>query len=156
MQITIHTHTHTHTHTHIQWINIKVLLYSTGNFFQYPVINHNGKEYDKECIDTYCWYLVAKSCLSLLQPHGPCGHVGNHALLSMGFSRQEYWSGLPFPSPRDLPDSGIKLMSPALVGRFFTTEPMGKCTYIIYIYIQLNHFAVQQKLIQCCKSTILQ
>ena len=65
-------HTHTHTHTHTQWINIKVLLYSTGNFFQYLVINHNGKEYDKECIDTYCWCLVAKSCLSLLQPHGPC------------------------------------------------------------------------------------
>ena len=39
-------HTHTHTHTHTQWINIKVLLYSTGNFFQYLVINHNGKESD--------------------------------------------------------------------------------------------------------------
>ena len=40
-----------------------------------------------------------------------------HALLSMGFSRQEYWSGLPFPSPRDLPDPGTEptsLMSPAL------------------------------------------
>ena len=34
--------------------------------------------------------------------------------LSMGFSRQEYWSGLPFPSPRDLPDPGIKVRSPAL------------------------------------------
>ena len=41
----------------------------------------------------------------------------------MGFSRQEYWSGLPFPSPRDLPHPGIQpvvLMSPALAGRFFT------------------------------------
>jgi len=47
----------------------------------------------------------------------------------MGFSRQEYWSGLPFPSPRDLPNPGIyKLLSsvsPALAG-FFTTEPPGK------------------------------
>ena len=48
------------------------------------------------------------------------------APLSMGFSRQEYWSGLPFPSPGDLPDPGIKPMSPALAGRFFTTAPPGK------------------------------
>ena len=44
----------------------------------------------------------------------------------MGFPRQEYWSGLPPPSPGDLPDPGIEPMSPALVGRFFTTEPPGK------------------------------
>ena len=44
----------------------------------------------------------------------------------MGFSRQEYWSGLPFPSPEDLPNPGIKLMSPALAGGFFTTESPGK------------------------------
>ena len=47
------------------------------------------------------------------------------APLSMGFSRQEYWSGLPCPSPGDFPDAGIKpvsLMSPALAGRFLTTS----------------------------------
>ena len=44
----------------------------------------------------------------------------------MEFSRHEYWSGLTFPSPRDLPDWGIKSASPALAGRFFTTEPSGK------------------------------
>ena len=44
----------------------------------------------------------------------------------MGFSRQEYWSGLSFPSPGDLPDPGIELSSPALIGGFFTTEPLGK------------------------------
>ena len=48
------------------------------------------------------------------------------ARLSMGFSRQEYWSGLPFPPPGDLPDPGIKPASLALAGRFFTTEPPGK------------------------------
>ena len=53
--------------------------------------------------------------------------VGRQAPLSMGFSRQEYWSGLPFPAPEDLPNQGIKplsLMSPwlALAGRFFTTS----------------------------------
>ena len=44
----------------------------------------------------------------------------------MGFSRQEYWSGLPFPSPGDLPGPGIEPTSPTLTGRFFTTEPPGK------------------------------
>ena len=42
---------------------------------------------------------------------------------SMGFSRQEYWSGSPFPSPGDLPNPGTEPVSPALAGRFFTTEP---------------------------------
>ena len=44
----------------------------------------------------------------------------------MGLPGQEYWSGWPLPSPGDLPDPGIKPVSPALVGRFFTTEPPGK------------------------------
>ena len=42
---------------------------------------------------------------------------------SMGFSRQEYWSGLPFPSPGDLPDPGIEPRSPALQADTFTSEP---------------------------------
>ena len=53
------------------------------------------------------------------------------APLPMGFSRQEYWSGLPFPSPEDLPYPGIEhgsLVSPALAGGFFTTAPPGKPT----------------------------
>ena len=59
---------------------------------------------------------------------------------SMGFSRQEYWSRLPFPSPRDLPDPGIKpasLASPALAGGFFTTIPPGKLQLISpkYCYV---------------------
>ena len=51
--------------------------------------------------------------------------VACQAPLSMQFSRQEYWSGLPFPSPGDLPDPGIKLaslVSPALADGFFTTS----------------------------------
>ena len=49
--------------------------------------------------------------------------------LSMELFRQEYWRELPFPSLRDLPDPGMELLSPALAGRFFTTEPPGKPQY---------------------------
>ena len=55
--------------------------------------------------------------------------VAQQVPLPMGFSRQDYWSQLPFPSPGDLPNPGIKTMSPvapAQAGRFFTTEPRGK------------------------------
>ena len=48
------------------------------------------------------------------------------ASLSMGFSRQEYWSGLPFPSPGDLPDPGIEPRSPALQAEALPPEPPGK------------------------------
>ena len=44
----------------------------------------------------------------------------------MGFLRQEYWSGLPLPSPGYVPDPRIETMSPALAGGFFTTEPLGR------------------------------
>ena len=54
--------------------------------------------------------------------------VAHQAPPSLGFSRQEYWSGLPFPPPGNLPDPGLEptSMSPALAGRLFTTEPLGK------------------------------
>ena len=52
--------------------------------------------------------------------------VDFQAPLSMGFPRQEYWSGLLFPAQGDLPDPEIELESPALAGGFFTTEPPGK------------------------------
>ena len=49
--------------------------------------------------------------------------------LSMGFSGQEYWNGLPFPTLRDLPDTGIELVSLALAGKLFTSETPGKPAY---------------------------
>ena len=78
--------------------------------------------------------------------------VARQAPLSMGFSRQENWSGLPFPPPRDLPDPGMEPRYPALAGRFFTTEPPRKpvCVYVcvcVYIYsgilllLLLSHFS---------------
>ena len=51
--------------------------------------------------------------------------VAHQAPLSMGFPRQEYWNGLPFPSPGNLPELGIEPVSPTLAGRFFTTESPG-------------------------------
>ena len=53
-------------------------------------------------------------------------NIAYQAYPSMGFSRQEYWSGLPFPFPGDFPDPGVEPMSPALAGGFFTAEPPGK------------------------------
>ena len=51
--------------------------------------------------------------------------VACHAPLSMGFSRQKYWSGLPFPSPEDLPNPGIEPGSPALQADALSSEPPG-------------------------------
>ena len=52
--------------------------------------------------------------------------IDHQAPLSMEFSRQEYWSGLPFPSPGDLPDPGIKSGPPALQADYLPSEPPGK------------------------------
>ena len=59
------------------------------------------------------------------------------APLSMEFTRQEYWSGLPFPSSGNLPDPGIEPVSPALAGRFFTAEPLGS-PYIVYSNLSID------------------
>ena len=57
--------------------------------------------------------------------------VTSQAPLSMEFSRQEYWTGLPFSPPGDLPNPGIEPVSPALAGKFFTTAPPGK-PYVVF------------------------
>ena len=62
-----------------------------------------------------------------MQPHGL--YVTCQSPLSLEFPRQTYWNGLLFPSPGGLLDPGIEPASPALAGRFFTTEPPGKPTY---------------------------
>ena len=72
-------------------------------------------------------HLLCKACiLSRIWVFATPWTVAPQAHLSMGFSRQEYWSGLPVPPSGDLPDPGIKPMSPTLAGVFFTTEPPGK------------------------------
>ena len=78
---------------------------------------------ERELTDTRpCMQAQSLSCLWLF---GTPWTVAHRAPLSMGFSRQQYWSGLPFPSLGDLPHSGIQPMSvasPALAGQFFTTS----------------------------------
>ena len=66
--------------------------------------------------------LVTKSCPTLASPWT----AARQAPLSMGFSRQEYWSGLPFPSPGDLPNPGIEPGSPTLQADILPSEPPGK------------------------------
>jgi len=74
------------------------------------------------CIKSF--YLVSKSSLTLLRTFEL--YVACWTPLSMGFPRQEYWSGLPFPPPGYLSDLGIEPMVPTLVGRVFTAEAPGK------------------------------
>ena len=66
--------------------------------------------------------LRAQSCLTLCDPMD----CGAPAPLSLELSRQEYWSGLPFPSPGDLPDPGIEPGSPTLQADSFLSKPPGK------------------------------
>ena len=76
---------------------------------------------------TYFWlFLVTKSCLTFSTPW---------TLSCLApLSRQEYWNGLLFPSPGDLPDPGVKTESPALTGGLFTTKPPRKHIYLYFMY----------------------
>ena len=74
--------------------------------------------------------------LSRVQLFATLWTVAHQAPPSMGFSRQEYWSGLPFPSPGDLPGPGIKPRSPALQVDTLTSEPPGKPYLIWYINVK--------------------
>ena len=80
--------------------------------------------------------------------------IAQQAPLSMGFSRQEYWSGLPFPSPGDLPNSGLKPRSPALQADSLPAEPQGK-PINKHISIQINLCFVYIVINSFCPNTIL-
>ena len=118
-------------------------------------------------------YVIAKELSdSILQSHGDAlsgllfsrwvvsnsfamaWNVAYEAPLSMGFPRQKYWSGLPFPSPGDLPNPGIKLASPSLTGGFFffnhwTTWGAQGTVVVIYMLIEEN-FCLQLPLGLLC------
>ena len=78
--------------------------------------------------------------------------VAHQAPLSMGFSRQEYWSGLPCPPPGDLPDSGIEVASltfPALAGSFFTFSAPWEGHRAAYSYLNCKKQTNKQKQENC-------
>ena len=107
---------------------------------------------------TYNIY-VCVSCSDMsdsLQPHelcNPMNCVAHQALLSMEFSRQEYWCGLTFPSPGELPDSGIEPGSPTLQADSLLFEPPGKSIYNIYDIndISLNLCIITKLIIGNCR-----
>ena len=78
------------------------------------------------------------SCFSHVRLCATLWTVALQAPLSMGFSRQEYWSGLPWHPSGDLPDPRLKftsLTSPALAGRFFTTSTTWEALLVFNIYV---------------------
>ena len=81
--------------------------------------SHSPRSY----LNYMCCVLSCSVVYDSLRPHGLQPF---RLLCSCGFSKQEYWSGLPFPSLGDLPDPGIGPTSPELAGGFFTTAPPGK------------------------------
>ena len=101
-----------------------------------------------------CCCFVGKSCLTLLRfPRT----IACQAPLSTGFPRQEYWSGLPFPSPGDLPDPGIKLTSPALQADSLPLSHQGSPprphappNFIIHYQTQIHHLGLGQPFIEEC------
>ena len=116
---------------------------------------------------TTCYLFYTWSCACMLSrwscvpPFVTLWIVAHQVSLSLGFPRQEYWSGLPCPPPGDLPNSGIELMflrSPAFAGQFFTTSatweawciyvtpdlparlvlPFAPCVHMSFFYISLS------------------
>ena len=87
------------------------------------------------CLTFIHFYFYFVLLLSLSNSFSTPRTIAHQPPLSMEFSRREYWSGLPFPSPRDLPNPGTEppsLLSPALVSGFFTTVPPRK---LIHFYM---------------------
>ena len=87
------------------------------------------KRFEEVLVKIFVRVHMCVCVLSCVQVFATLWTAGHQARLSMEFSRQEYCSGLPFPTPGNLPNPGIKPVSPAspaVVGRFFTIGPPGK------------------------------
>ena len=83
-------------------------------------------------------FVCILSCFSSAWLFATPWTIACQAPLSMGFSSQEYWSGLPCPPPGDLPDPGIKPVSPALQADSLLSDPWGKPIYHVYCSIIYN------------------
>jgi len=119
-----------------------------GTVVLFKVLHLRLKIFSLFFVFVFMYYLYEKyykpicacvpNCFSCVWLFATLWTVTHQAPLSMGFSRQDYWSGLPCPPPGNLPDPGIKPVSPALAGRFFTTEPPGKSYVKIHIHNKLK------------------
>ena len=89
----------------------------------------------KNLSEVYVYCLVTESCPTLLRPMY-CTSPGSSV---HGVSQARALDGLPFPSPGDLPDAGIKPVSPALAGGLITTEPPGKPKVYVFLYYTHTH-----------------
>ena len=102
-----------------------------------------------EWIKKLWWRKVKVKSLSHVRLFETLWTVAHQAPLPMGFSRQEYWSGLPFPSPGDLPDPGIEPRSPALQVDALTSEPPGKLSHKKeHIWVSSNEVDELEPIIQ--------
>ena len=132
-------------HAHVQYSNWKGIFWYLNQVFFLPIL----ARFKAKILTVLTMFSIIYSFLYLfdLIPYFSsflprCSVVSNsfvnswttacQAPLSIEFPKQEYWNGLPFPSPGDLPYPGIKPASPALAGRFFTTEPSGKPALTIH------------------------
>ena len=88
-----------------------------------------GVQQSVYCHAAYLTHMQSVPSHSVMSDSATRWTIARQAPLSMGFSWQEYWSGFPFPPPGDFPDPWIEPGSPALVGRFFTTELLGSPLY---------------------------
>ena len=101
------------------------------------------------CVYIYCSGLVIKSCPTFVIPWT----VTCQAPLSMGFSKQEYWSGLPFLSLANIPDPGIEPGLPALQADSLPTELQGKIYIYIYTYTH-THMFLLSRLSSLCSGNV--
>ena len=99
-----------------------------------------------------CVCVCALDCFSRVRLLATPG--ARQAPLSMGFSRQEYWSGLPYPPPKNLPHPGIEPRSSAWSGGFFTTEPPGKPRRMREVHLKKNSVSVLGRGSSLCKGHV--
>ena len=110
---------------------------------QIKIYNQIYNQYNQSnCICNTCYILpvLLFSCSVMSNCFTIPLTVAHQSPLSMGFHRQEYWSGLPFPSPGNLPNPRSKPLAPALADGFFSIEPSGKpcnmCNkYTVYVFL---------------------
>ena len=122
-------------HNIISPINISIHIFKSWGVFPLKTRPwYHYKNHFKQNCNYWIYACVHAQSLSHVWLSVTTWTVAHQALLSVGFSRQAYWSRYPFPSPGDLPDPGIEPASPALAGRYFTTEPSGKpIEFIAYV-----------------------